>query len=834
MSDSNKKSIVEQKKINPPTPGRGRHFMMEGEKGKLDHPRKELWKFLFSYLKSFRVKLIIFIILMLIGTAIMAFIPLIVANIIDNGIIAGDEVYLRNLTMVYLILLLVAGITNYFAQYGMGKAAQKVVYEIRNDLFFKLQHMSLQYFDQRPSGDIISILTNDIDQLNQLVGGQFVMIITSIVSIVLSVIFMYMLNPLLATISLIAFPIFIGMMAIFRKFVMGAFKESREAVGKITSSIQENIEGARVVQAYGQEEKKASEFDIANKANYEVSVRIRRVIATLFPFVGLITTIITVSIILVGGLTIMDNVSIFGTKTTVGVLSAFIIILAQFFRPFMVIMGIQAIIEAAIASTDRIYSLLGEKVEIPDSKNPKNLNDVKGEVQFIDVSFGYSFNGKENESDNISQPNVPEMQNPLIKRVFDAIRSFPEPYSSFFMKNIRYMPQNIRRQLFMSLMGSKSDEIPQKIDKILSEYQFAVPNTKMADLHPDYKISFKETFKKDSKIKLDQIMVPTPEMILMMVKRLETTLHAQTSLKQSRGSGGMSGESGNMMGGKGMGMGMMTPQEMLRMLATMPIKPDLYERIPKIVKDAINEQKKLIQREQSRGYVLKNVNLKILPNTTVAIVGETGAGKTTSIKLLSRFYDINNGSIRIDGVDIRDVPKIELRGLIGLVPQDSFIFTGTIRDNLLYAFENIIPEIEQKMIQVSKFLGLHNFVETLHKKYDTKLKENGANISIGQRQLICFARALITDPKILILDEATSSVDPYTETLIQDALNKARSGRTTIIIAHRLSTIKNADHIVVLGSEKKGIIEEGTHESLLALNGKYKRLLDMQFREIAK
>jgi len=136
------------------------------------------------------------------------------------------------------------------------------------------------------------------------------------------------------------------------------------------------------------------------------------------------------------------------------------------------------------------------------------------------------------------------------------------------------------------------------------------------------------------------------------------------------------------------------------------------------------------------------------------------------------------------------------------------------------------------MIEVSKFLGLHNFVETLNKKYDKKLKENGSNISIGQRQLIAFARALITDPKILILDEATSSVDPYTETLIQDALNKARKGRTTIIIAHRLSTIKNADQIVVLGSDKHGIVEQGDHESLLALNGKYKRLLEMQRRDI--
>ena len=226
------------------------------------------------------------------------------------------------------------------------------------------------------------------------------------------------------------------------------------------------------------------------------------------------------------------------------------------------------------------------------------------------------------------------------------------------------------------------------------------------------------------------------------------------------------------------------------------------------------------------------MNFKIDPGTTLAIVGETGAGKTTTVKLLSRFYDVNKGSIFIDGVDIRKVTKKELRDLIGLVPQDAFIFTGTIRENLLYAYEKVSPEIERKMIEVSKFLGLHNFIETLHKDYDTKLKENGSNISIGQRQLIAFARALITDPKILVLDEATSSVDPYTETLIQDALDKARKGRTTIIIAHRLSTIKNADHIIVLDAEKHNIIEEGNHEKLLSLNGKYKRLLEMQYKDI--
>jgi ABC-type multidrug transport system fused ATPase/permease subunit len=320
--------------------------------------------------------------------------------------------------------------------------------------------------------------------------------------------------------------------------------------------------------------------------------------------------------------------------------------------------------------------------------------------------------------------------------------------------------------------------------------------------------------------------VLSPEEILQMTTFLEKSLKSKATIQTS---GAGMGQEGGMMGG---GMPNMPPQSMLRMLASTEITKEVYDQIPNIVRDAIKEEKKIIQHEESKGYVLKNVDLDIPSGKTVAIVGETGSGKTTITKLISRFYDVNDGNIKLDNIDIRKITKKDLRNLIGLVPQDAFLFTGTIKENLLYAFENPTPEIENKMIEVSKFLGLHNFIEALHKKYDTKLKENASNISIGQRQLIAFARALITDPKILILDEATSSVDPYTETLIQDALDKARKGRTTIIIAHRLSTIKNADHIIVLSADKKGIIEQGTHESLLELNGKYKRLLEMQHRDI--
>jgi ATP-binding cassette subfamily B protein len=723
----------EEKEIIKPSASTRQRFMLEGDKSQLDHPRKELWRWLISYLKPSRLKFFLYFFFLLLGTVTSALSPILSANIIDLGIITKNTYYVVIMSVIYLILVLIMAITNFFAQYGMGKISQEITYQIRNDLFLKLQDMSLSYFDHKSSGQIMSIMTNDVTLLNQLVGGQFVQIITSMVSIGLTIIFMFFLNPFLTLISLIIFPLFFTITHFFKKVAIKLFKESRRTIGKVTSSIQENIEGAKVVQAYGQERRAAFEFDQANTENYNIMVKIRKYMATIFPLINLTTTIITASILLVGGFVASGYISIFGTVVSVGVLSAFITILGQFFRPFMTLMQIQQIIESSMAASDRIYSLLEERVEIPDLENTRSINMVKGAIEFNNVSFGYVLNNQ---------------------RVLKKINE-----------------QKITK--FNNLNGILPSETIQK-----------------------------------------------------MVKFLERALRSKITLQQRTS---FSTEGGEMISGE---MGEVSPQNILETLAKISLTPEMIESIPKIVKDALNEQKTLLEHKKSKGFVLKNLSLKIPDGLTLAIVGETGSGKTTLIKLIARFYELNKGKILVDKIDIKELKKKDLRNLIGIVPQDAFLFTGTIRENLLYGYNNLSPEIEEKMIQVSKFLGLHNFIETLHKKYDTKLKENASNISIGQRQLIAFARALIIDPKILILDEATSSVDPYTETLIQDALDKARKGRTTIIIAHRLSTIKNADHIIVMSADKKGIIEQGNHDNLMALNGKYKRLLEMQHRDI--
>ena len=223
--------------------------------------------------------------------------------------------------------------------------------------------------------------------------------------------------------------------------------------------------------------------------------------------------------------------------------------------------------------------------------------------------------------------------------------------------------------------------------------------------------------------------------------------------------------------------------------------------------------------------VINNLNLSVEKNKTVAIVGSTGAGKTTIVNLLMRFYDIDRGSIKINGVDIKDVSRKNLRSLFGMVLQDSWLFRGTIYDNILYGRQDAT---RQDVIEAAKKAYCHSFIEKLPRGYDTVLNEEASNISQGQRQLLTIARALLSDPEILILDEATSSVDTRTEALIQKAMKNLLKERTNFVIAHRLSTIVNSDMILVL--DKGDIVEKGNHKELLARDGIYAELYNSQFK----
>ncbi len=837
-------------------------------KAKLVHPRKVLWSWMLGHLASYKWRYAMFGAFLLTGSIIMSFSPIISKTMIDAGIIPANMGVLLTLALLYLALMMGVGLLNFVGTYSMQKIGQNIIFNVRNELIGKIQGMSMNYFDKHLSGDIISIATNDVDQLNQLVGQQLVQIVGSFITLAFNIIFMFMLNPVLASVAMIAFPIYLLSTAVFRKVVTGAFKDVRRNISNVTSSIQEKIAGAKVVQAFGQEEKAASEFDQANYSNYLAGLKVRKIMSTFFPLIGFISSALTALVLYVGGLLSIDSIVVLGFAMTPGTLSAFNGFLAQFFQPFMTLMQFQQIIESAMAASDRIYGLLEEESDLPDPDEPAKLPD-KGQIQFVDVSFGYKFdepassrnhvNGKkENVKMKLprhgegekkpAMPGMPATMNPMemMQRARALLETLPDAHKAFLKKNMMTLPRQVQIAFMTELVGTAPANIPSKIDEILARFGFSIPGSDMAKEHPELSNDVQQLHENAGKMQQpgntahpagSAFTVPgsgSPAgmppmdkgMLLMMAKNLASTL--KPAMGGGTG-GGMGGEGGGMGGGPGGGMKSAGgPSSMVRMLAMMDIPDDVFNEFPDVVKNAIKEEKVLLERETTTGYVLKGVNVDIPAGNTVAIVGETGAGKTTFIKLINRFYDVNDGRIELDGVDIRGYKKDDIRRLIGMVPQDSFLFVGSIKDNLLYGIDNVTTAMEQRMIEVSKLLGLHNFVQTLPDGYDTMLKENASNISIGQRQLIAFARALMIDPVVLILDEATSSVDPYTETLIQDALDKAREGRTTIIIAHRLSTIKNADKIYVIDKDKRGIIEEGTHDQLVKLNGRYKHLLDLQ------
>ncbi|MHA1891255.1 MAG: ATP-binding cassette domain-containing protein, partial [Promethearchaeota archaeon] len=605
----------------------------------------------------------------------------------------------------------------------------------------------------------------------------------------------------------------------------------------------------------------------ANYENYQASFNVRKIMSSFFPFITFISVAITASILLMGGLSIINNFTFLGVSVTVGVLTAFISYLSQFFRPFMTLMQFQQVIESAMAASDRIYGLLEEVVELPDPEDPVPITGIKnGEIAFENVYFAYKLQEQSNDNPNSNSvefktperkkmmQKMPSMKEPgmmmkamkepgmMMMKAMKVINRLPDPYQGFVRENLMQFPFEMKMTLFNKLEGAKDDELIEVLKDTIKRFGQEIP--KEIELEKEQGQVKNEIPKNKNEMKGKHMMPMVPRikgasqmngplMDKKSMKRIISQLDKMLNVKAGLGAASniSGGNSETMMGSGSQGGSFpksANMKMMLRMLASIDIPEDVEDEMSENVKRAIHEERELIKHERSVGYVLENLNIKIPAGKTVAIVGETGAGKSTMVKLIPRFYDVNDGKILIDNINIKSFKKSDLRKIISMVPQDSFLFVGTIRENILYGIENPDDKTEAKMLEVSKMLGLHNFIEALPDGYNTVLKENASNISIGQRQLIAFARALMTNPIILILDEATSSVDPYTEILIQDALDQARQGRTTIIIAHRLSTIKNADWIFVIGKEKRGVLEQGTHEELIEKNGKYRKLLEMQ------
>jgi ATP-binding cassette subfamily B protein len=515
-------------------------------------------------------------------------------------------------TCLYLFILLSEVVLSYSQTIILNSMGQYVMRDMRKQIFTKFQEIPLQFYDQNPVGRLITRLTTDVDSLNELMTSGFVSLVTDVLTLVGILIFLFLVNWRLAIAMLLVLPMMILVTAWFRKNASVGFRKVRVKIAKLNSFLQEHIMGMSIVQLFNREAREFEQFKQINAEHRQVNVDTIFYYAVFYPAISWVSALGTGLIIWYGGLQIVSGV------LTLGALIFFIQSTQRFYEPIMDLSEKYNILQAAMASAERVFALIDTPITINSPEKPKVLNKIKGTIEFRNVWFAY----------------------------------------------------------------------------------------------------------------------------------------------------------------------------------------------------------------KNEDWVLKDLSFSIKSGESIAIVGHTGAGKTTISNLLMRFYDIQKGQILLDGVDIKELDLRELRQAFGIVLQDVFLFSGNIASNITLGNELIS---ESKMLEASKEVHADNFISVLKDGYKTELNERATTLSVGQRQLLSFARALAFDPKILILDEATSSVDTETEILIRDAVRKLLSGRTSVIIAHRLSTIQRADKIIVM--HKGQIREMGNHQELLAQKGIYYKLYQLQYRE---
>jgi ATP-binding cassette, subfamily B, multidrug efflux pump len=602
-----------------PGPRFGPQFGMVTEKPK--HFRATLRRLL-GYFRP-RWSQIAAVFLMAIGSALFAIVsPKLLGNVITllftgvSGRLQGVPgagidfaAIAQILGLLALFYLLSAGF-GFAQQYIMAVVAQKTVYDMRNQVSEKLGRLPLRYYDGRTHGEILSRVTNDMDNIANTLQQILGELITTVITFAGVIIMMLVISPTLALIVMITLPLSTLITAAVAKRSQTYFREQQKSLGQLNGHVEELFTGHRIVKAFGREAAAVAQFDRINGRLYEAGWRAHFVAGAIFPLMMFISNIAYVLVCVVGGIFVMRGV------LPIGDIQAFIQYARQFGHPIAQLASIANIVQSTIASAERVFELLDEAEELPDPVEAAALPPPEGEVRFRDVRFRYK------------------------------------------------------------------QDVP----------------------------------------------------------------------------------------------------------------------------------------------LLEEMNIDVKPGQVIAIVGPTGAGKTTLVNLLMRFYEISGGRITLDGRDIREVARGKLRSQFGMVLQETWLFNGTIRENIGYGRPGAA---DAEIVRAAAAAQADHFIRTLPEGYETLLNEEASNLSQGQRQLITIARAFLADPAILILDEATSSVDTRTELLIQKAMKELMKGRTSFVIAHRLSTIRDADLILVMNHGR--VIEQGTHRELLARNGFYADLYNSQF-----
>ena len=577
-----------------------------------------------AYLKPYGRYMAIAIFLMLIATGMTLVVPYLMKIAIDEHIVQGDTSGLiRVASQIAGSFVLLYG-ASAGQRYLLGWVGQRVLANLRDEMFRHLQRLPLAYHDTHIVGVTVSRVMNDVAVINDLLSQGLVTLIGDLLVLLGIIIVMLSMSPRLALIAFAILPLMVLVTVLFSRRAKVAFRRTRSSVAAVVGDLAEGISGMRVIQAFAQEEVAQARFDGINESNKDAHVDAMSLSFVFLPTIEFMGMLATGVVLWFGGVAVSRG------EVTLGVLVAFLAYVTRFFQPIQELSQLYTTMQSAMAGGEQVLRLIDTEPSVADAPDAAEMPRVRGEVELKEVSF-------------------------------------------------RYRPE-------------------------------------------------------------------TPE-------------------------------------------------------------------------------------------VLHDVNLRIAAGQTVALVGPTGAGKSSIANLIARFYDATEGQVLIDGIDVQSVQQQSLRAQTGIVSQDPFLFSGTIGENIRFgqAAATDTPAlradaasvVEVAVTQAAQMANAHDFIAALPDGYETQILEGGVNISLGQRQLICIARAVLADPRLLILDEATANVDTLTEALIQEALERLLEGRTAVVIAHRLSTIRRADFICVVRDGR--IVEQGSHEALLAQAGLYRELYERQF-----
>ena len=626
MSEHNRRSSDERRSAMPMRPpgrgpgrGPGGHMsMMQGEKAQ---DFKGTMRQLLDYLGAYKVGILIVIVFAVASTIFSIAGPKILGGATTilfegvMGLIAGtgegiDFPAIRQILLITLALYLSSSIFNYIQGWIMSGISMDITYRFRKDISEKINRMPFKYFDNTTQGEVLSRITNDVDTVSQTLNQSLSQIITSVVTVLGVLVMMLSISWKMTLVALLIIPLSMMIVMLVVRQSQKYFTQQQEYLGHINGHVEEMFGGHLVMKAFNGEEESIRKFDELNDTLYDSAWKSQFLSSLMMPVMRIVGNIAYVAISILGGYLAIQK------AITVGDIQAFIQYVQSFTQPITQIANISNVLQQTAAAAERVFEFLAEEEEIPDTADPVQPEEIRGEVEFKNVQFGYD---------------------------------------------------------------------------------------------PD-----------------------------------ETVIH--------------------------------------------------------------------------------DFSAKVQPGQKIALVGPTGAGKTTMVKLLMRFYDVNQGAILVGGYNIKDYKREDLRCLFGMVLQDTWLYNDTILENIRYGSPGASDE---EVVQAARAAHVDHFIRTLSDGYQTVLNEEISNISQGQKQLLTIARAIVTDPSMLILDEATSSVDTRTEVLIQKAMDNLMQGRTSFIIAHRLSTIKNADRILVMN--EGDIIEQGNHEELLEKKGFYAELYNSQF-----